>query len=350
MIKKLNKVRLTQTVSCAGCAGKLPPEFLHKAVSGIEWHTNKNVLHAMQQSEDCGVYQINEKEALIHTTDFFSPVVDDPYMFGQIAAANSLSDIYAMGGKPLSALNILCYDPAMGEDVLKEILRGASDKAKEADCPIIGGHSVKNDEIKFGLAVTGIAPIDSVLYNSKSNSGDVLILCKPLGTGILNTAVKRDDISSETMDLLINTMAQLNKTAGELAVKHGANAVTDVTGFSLMGHGMEMARSAELDFVIEFDKLPILPDVFEAIKKGFITGGSKNNRVYTDGFYKLGDSIDSDKQNLLFDPQTSGGLLIAIAENKAEAILNELKKSYPHAAIIGYTQKSSSQPGVINVI
>jgi selenide,water dikinase len=342
------EIRLTQTVSCAGCAGKIPPAFLQEAVSGIQWYENENVLHAMGHCEDCGVMKLDEKRALIHTTDFFSPVVDDPYTFGQIAAANALSDIYAMGGKPMSALNIVAYPVELGNHILHEILRGGADKAREAECPIVGGHSVKAPEMKYGLAVTGQIDIDNILYNSKAHPGDVLILTKALGTGILNTAVKRGDLDPETEKRLVQNMTQLNKEGGELAARFQASSVTDVTGFGLAGHGMEMVQGAGVSFEIYIQSLPVLPQVMESIDKGYLTGGAKNNRIYSEHIIRMDEKIPAPMHELIFDPQTSGGLLISISEDKAKALLKELNSFYSSATIIGKVKscETSAKPEI----
>jgi selenide,water dikinase len=345
-VLKMTDVRLTQLVSCAGCAGKIPPAFLSEAVSGIDWYSNENVLAAFAKCEDCGVYKIDEENALIHTTDFFSPVVDDPFIFGQIAAANALSDIYAMGGRPLSALNIVAYTVELGPEILHKILQGGESKAREAGCPIIGGHSVRAPEMKYGLAITGIVPIKNLKLNSMVQENDVLILTKPLGTGILNTAVKQDDLPLEQQQELIETMCRLNREAGDIAVKYQASAMTDVTGFGLLGHGLEMAQGSGVDFHISAGQLPVLPGVNAAIDKGYLTGGGKNNRLHVEGRVKLAASLSRQQKQLLFDPQTSGGLLIAVNPTRAGAICAELKQHYPYTVIIGEARPAENRDKV----
>ncbi|PCJ20708.1 MAG: selenide, water dikinase SelD [Candidatus Cloacimonadota bacterium] len=346
----MKDIKLTQVVNCAGCAGKLPPKFLSDAVHGIDWYSNQNVIQAMENNEDAGVFKINETESLIQTTDFFTPVVDDPFTYGQIAAANALSDIYAMGAKPLSALNLVCYSEDLGPEILKEILRGGNDKAKEADCPILGGHSVKAPELKYGMAITGIAQTNKIKYNSGAKVGDILILTKALGTGILNTAIKRSQLSPSTMKTLIESMAGLNKKAAEIMIKYDTNASTDVTGFSLVGHGMEMAKSSNTDLLIDTSTLPVLPDVLQAIKDGFVTGGDKNNRIYTDGHYQVSDNVSSQMQNICFDPQTSGGLLLSVSKKDAQNLLKELQDVCQFVKIIGEVTESKNNQNLVHLV
>ncbi|MCO4781835.1 MAG: selenide, water dikinase SelD [Candidatus Cloacimonetes bacterium] len=345
----MSQVKLTQVVKCAGCAGKLAPKYLSQAVHGIQWHTNENVIQAMENNEDAGVFKLNEQESLVQTTDFFTPVVDDPFIFGQIAAANALSDIYAMGATPMSALNLVCYSEELGPEILNEILRGGNDKAKEANCPILGGHSVKAPELKYGMAVTGIAKTANIKYNHGAKAGDILILTKALGTGILNTAIKRSNLSLSTMTALVESMAGLNKNAAEIMMKYKVNASTDVTGFSLIGHSMEMAKSSNVDLLIQSNELPVLPDVLNAIKEGHITGGDKNNRIYTEGHYKIGSKVSSATQNICFDPQTSGGLLLSVSKKDAATCLKELQGLCQHSKIIGEVLPSSNQQNMVHI-
>lgn len=329
------KVRLTQIVKCAGCAGKLAPAILSKAVHSVDWPTNENVLHGNQGNEDCGVYKISETEALVQTTDFFTPVVDDPFTFGQIAATNALSDIYAMGASPLSALNILCYPEDLDGDILSEILKGGAHQAKEANCPIVGGHSVNAPELKYGLAVTGKALIKEVVYNAGAREGDYLILTKPLGTGILNTAIKRGNLKESTFNALVTSMTTLNREAAILMQEFGIRGATDVTGFSLMGHGMEMARASKVNFEINSRELPLLPEVLDAIREGHVTRGDKSNRIYTEGYAMVEEGVEDDLSKVAFDPQTSGGLLIAVDSSKLDAFLSKLQSVCPDARVIG---------------
>ena len=308
---------------------------LSQAVAGINWPTNGSVIHGNQGNEDCGVYKLDETNSLILTTDFFTPVVDDPFLFGQVAAANALSDIYAMGGKPLSALNLVCYPEEAGSEILHEILKGGASKAEEAGCPILGGHSVNAPELKYGLAITGIAPTKKITYNGGAKAGDQLILTKALGTGILNTAIKRGELSDSTYQALVHSMASLNAKAAEIMMEFGANGATDVTGFSLMGHGMEMARASGVNLRIDSRTLPQLPDVMQAIEEGHVTRGNRTNREYTEGHVELSPEVSENLGILAFDPQTSGGLLISIPSERAADFLKEVQKVAPDSSLIG---------------
>ena len=340
------KVKLTQLVKCAGCAGKLKPSLLDTALSGVQWPDNEHVIHKMGGHEDCGVYRLDDTNALVHTTDFFTPVVDDPYIFGQIAAANALSDIYAMGGTALSALNIVCYPEDLGPKILHEILAGGASKAKEADCPILGGHSVNAPELKYGLAVTGKAPINKIFYNRGAKPGDVLILTKPLGTGILNTAVKRGKLGPGVYEELVGSMTRLNRYAGEILHEFPVHAVTDITGFSLIGHAMEMSRSSGVDLEVDCSKLPLLPGLTEAIEAGHVTRGDVSNREYAHGYFELAPSVSQMAAKILFDPQTSGGLLIAVDESGVSQLLKRLDEHYPHCSIIGFCKEAKGNEKV----
>ena len=330
----MKDIKLTQVVKCAGCAAKLPPAFLSEAVKGIDWPSNKNVIQDMSGNEDSGVFALNDTEALVQTTDFFTPVVDDPYLFGQIAVTNALSDIYAMGATPLSALNLVCYPEDLGVEILHEILRGGASKASEANCPIIGGHSVSAPELKYGVAVTGKSLIEEIRYNSGARSGDLVILTKALGTGILNTAIKRGEISQDNYIRLTQSMVQLNDHAGALLKEYDVGGVTDVTGFSLMGHGMELAKASRVKLKIYASQLPILAGAIEAVEQGHITRGDKSNRTYTEGFTTIG-RVNTMIQHICYDPQTSGGLLITVKPSDAQKLLSDLQNFYPQASLIG---------------
>ena len=295
---------------------------------------DENLIVGIETSDDAAVYKINDDVATIQTLDFFTPVVDDPYMFGQIAAANSLSDVYAMGGKPVVALNIVCFPNCLNIDILGEILKGGADKVIEAGAVIIGGHTVSDDEPKYGLSVTGLVHPDKVLKNYGSKVGDVLILTKPIGTGILNTAIKAQMSSKEHYDEAVKVMSTLNKYSGEIIVNHNITACTDVTGFSLMGHGYEMASASNVTFKIFKDKLPIIDGTNEYAKMGLVPAGSYNNRAYLDGKYKLID-VDEVVEDILFDPQTSGGLLVSIPKEESKQLIDELNKLELKSSIIG---------------
>ncbi|GAA0115752.1 selenide, water dikinase SelD [Clostridium senegalense] len=295
---------------------------------------NENLIVGIETSDDAAVYKINDDIATIQTLDFFTPVVDDPYIFGQIAAANSLSDVYAMGGKPTVAMNIVCFPNCLNIDVLGEILKGGADKVIEAGAVIIGGHSVADDEPKYGLSVMGLVHPEKILKNYGSKVGDILILTKPLGTGILTTAIKAEMASKDAYNEGVKVMSTLNKYAGEIITKYNITACTDVTGFSLMGHGYEMASASEVTFKIFKDKLPIINSVEEYAKMGLVPAGTYNNRNYLNGKYEL-NNVDDFICDILFDPQTSGGLLISIPKEEGIILFEELEKLDLKTSIIG---------------
>ncbi len=294
-----------------------------------------------ETADDAGVYKLTDEIALIQTVDYFTPVVDDPYMFGQIAAANALSDVYAMGGKPTTVLNIVGYPvKKLGPDILAEIMRGAADKVKESGAVTIGGHSVDDQEPKFGLSVTGIAHPEQIWKNVGAIPGDVLVLTKPIGVGILTTGIKRSAVSPEQEKQVIETMALLNKSAAEALAPFHPHAVTDVTGFGLLGHGSEMARGGvTLEFSLS--RIPVIEGSLELAAKGIVPGGSKSNHKWLENDVEYVD-IAPEEQLLLCDSITSGGLLVALSEEEADAYVSELKKQgLEHSAIVGkVTEKS----------
>lgn len=331
-----NKVRLTQMVTSAGCAAKLFPHLLADTLKGIDWHSNSNVIVGFDGSDDAGVYKISDEFALIHTTDFFTPVVDDPYTFGKIAAANSLSDVYAMGGKPLSALNIVAFPQKEDLQILKDILRGGNDKAREAECVIVGGHTVDITNIIYGLAVTGTINPKDLKANNSAKPGDILILTKGLGTGLLNNCVKYNELDGNIYNKLISSMTRLNFGASNAMLKFNANACTDITGFGLAGHSMQLAKASGVVLNFTVNKLPVLDGAYEAIKKKMLTRGDKSNRIYTEGFAINKGNVNSETEHLLYDPQTSGGLLISVPEKFSKELLEYLKNNGDDiSAIVG---------------
>ncbi|MFZ1320870.1 MAG: selenide, water dikinase SelD, partial [Ignavibacteria bacterium] len=275
------KVRLTQMVTTAGCAAKIFPDILSNTLKEITWETNENVLVGFEGKDDAGVYKISEDTALIQTTDFFTPVVDDPYTFGQIAAANALSDVYAMGGEPICALNILAFPQKEDLNILKEILRGGADKVKESGAVIIGGHSIDITNIVYGLAVTGKINPNEIKGNDSAKPGDVLILTKALGTGILNNVIKFAQLDEKIYQQLVSSMTRLNKDAAECMKLCHSNGCTDITGFGLAGHSMQMAIASKAVLRFFVDQLPVLPGVEHAIGEKLLTRGDKSNRDYT---------------------------------------------------------------------
>lgn len=339
---KENPVRLTQMVSSSGCASKIFPFLLSDALNGINWYNNDRVMIEFSGFDDAGVYLLNDNQALIQTTDFFTPVVDDPYIFGQIAAANALSDVYAMGGTPISALNIVCFPQEEDLKILKEILRGGSDKAGEAKCPILGGHSIDIKNIVYGLAVTGTAEPDILKGNNTAQEGDSLILTKSLGTGLLNNAVKYNNPPKEYYDELIESMSRLNKNSSECMIKYQANACTDITGFGLAGHAYQMAKASKVVFHININDLPVLKGAFWAIDEKLLTRGDKSNRKYTENYVFQIGKINQIKEHLIYDPQTSGGLLISVPEKFSGDLIKELHDiGEIHSRIVGYVESPS---------
>jgi selenide,water dikinase len=306
-------IQLTHHARFGGCAGKIGPDELSSVLCGIDISEDSNVIAGLKGFEDAGVYRISDDLALVQTVDFFTPVVNDPHWFGRIAAANALSDIYAMGARPITALNIVCFSPKKFDiTVLREILRGGIDKLRESGTNLLGGHSVDDEEIKYGLSVTGLVHPERIVRNEGAQPGDLLILTKPLGTGILITAMKGDLVSQETERHLISVMATLNRRASEVMLSVNAHAATDVTGFGLAGHLKEMIKES-LGVDVYADKLPYFPEAEELSAKGFLPSGFYKNRDFYASFVEAG--IGGFPLDLIFDPQSSGGLLIALAEN-----------------------------------
>lgn len=295
-----------------------------------------NLLVGFSTSDDAGVYKITDDIAMIQTLDYFTPVVDDPYMFGQIAAANALSDVYAMGGTPKTALNIVGFPiKALGPEILHSILSGAMDKVKEAGAVIVGGHSIDDQEPKFGLSVTGFAHPNHIWKNTGARPGDALVLTKPIGVGIITTAIKRGKATDEQITLVTETMASLNKNAAETLKDYGPNAVTDVTGFGLLGHASEIACGSGVSLHIDLKKVPVLLGTFELAEAGVVPGGSKSNHQWLENEVCYDDSVSFHEQLVLCDAITSGGLLVSMPETEAEQYVSKLKENNVHAAIIG---------------
>lgn len=302
-----------------------------------------NVLVGLETSDDAAVYRLTDELAVIQTLDFFTPVVDDPYRFGQVAAANSLSDVYAMGGKPVLALNIVCFPNCLDPAVLGEILRGGADKIKEAGAVLLGGHSVEDNEPKYGLSVMGTVHPSAVLANCGARPGDVLVLTKPLGTGIINTALKAELISPEEEDAVYASMSELNAFAAEVMIPLKPNACTDITGFGLLGHALEMARGSEVTIELEADALPVLPGAVGYAEMGIVPGGAYRNADYAEGQVLWQPEVSTAMRDVIADPQTSGGLLIALPAERADALLAGLAKGMrtPYALIGRVVERGS---------
>ena len=329
-------VKLTKLASCAGCGAKVGAGTLVKMLDGFRTHTDPRLIVGYDKSDDASVYVVSDDTAIVQTTDFFPPIVDDPFLYGQIAATNALSDVYAMGGEPKLALNIMCLADSMDDKTVREILRGGYDKAYEAGAIITGGHTIRGAEPIYGLAVTGFVHPKRVLTNSGARPGDVLILTKPLGVGILTTAAKADLVKPETMHAIYKQMATLNKTARDIMLRFTVHSCTDVTGFSLMGHSFEMAQGSGMSLHIDSLSVPFYMEALEFADMGFIPAGAYRNRTYAEGGVLKKCEIPRALEDIFFDPQTSGGLLIAVAEKDAKDCLAALQAEIPNAAQIGY--------------
>jgi selenide,water dikinase len=296
-----------------------------------------NVLVGFDKSDDAGVYKISDDLALVQTVDFFTPVVDDPFTFGQIAATNSLSDVYAMGGTPISALAIVCFPEKGDIEVLGQILAGGLSKMVEARCTVIGGHSVRDPEIKFGYAVTGTINPKRVLANAGAYPGDVLILTKPLGTGVISTAIKRGQAKPRWIEAATRAMTTLNSTAAAIATNGNfkVHAATDITGFGLIGHLREVAAGSEVSIRVHADKVPVLEGAMECIQAGYIPGGLKANREFAECAVAYGPNVTEERKTILYDPQTAGGLLLSVAPEDSVQLVAGLNASGVAAVIIG---------------
>lgn len=308
---------------------------------------DENVIVGIGTGDDAGVYRISESVALIQTVDYITPIVDDPYTFGRIAACNSLSDVYAMGGSPITALNIVCFPTGkFSLDILGEILKGGLAAIDESGARLLGGHSVDDPELKYGLSVTGIVHPDRVVRNDTPRDGDALVLTKPLGTGIIATAVKAGSVGGEIVAPFVQSMSSLNRKAAELMMSLGAHACTDITGFGLLGHAREMLGGNRLELVIDAGSVPVLPGAREAAAGGFIPGGMYRNRDYAGGLCEFASTVDQVTRDLLFDPQTSGGLLIALEERSAAALADGLRAAGVEAAAVIGRVRGSTKPGI----
>jgi|WetSurMetagenome_2_1015567.scaffolds.fasta_scaffold67601_3 selenide, water dikinase len=308
-----------------------------KALCGLDLPEHPDLLVGLKTSDDAGVYRLRDDLAIIQTVDFFTPVVDDPYAFGQIAATNAMSDVYAMGGRPLTSMNIICFPvKTMDISVLQEILRGGLDKIKEAGALLVGGHSVEDDELKYGLSVTGIIHPDDVLTNKGARAGDLLVITKPLGLGIVNTAIKGNMADTGLIKKAVGIMSTLNSSPVEEFKNFHISACTDITGFGLLGHACEMIDGLELGIKLYPDKIPVIPEAIDLARMGLIPAGTYRNRDFRKESLIGFDKLDKVLADILFDPQTSGGLLAAVPGDHAEAFVARLRdKGIEAAAIIG---------------
>lgn len=304
----------------------------------------------IETSDDAGIYQLTDEIALVHTVDFFTPIVDDPFIFGQIAAANALSDVYAMGGTPLTAMNLVAFPiHTLPSTILKEILRGGLSKMQEARVALVGGHSIEDKEIKYGLAVTGIVNPRRYLTNARAKAGDQLVLTKPLGTGIIATALKAEMASGEAVHKMVESMITLNRKASELMKVYEAHACTDITGFGLIGHALEMAKASQIQMVIQSQNVPIFPEALEYARNGLIPGGAYSNRKYFSCHVEVDPRVPEILVDLFYDPQTSGGLLISLPPEKAQRLVEALRKEgVLQSSIIG--EVAEGPPGRIQIL
>jgi selenide,water dikinase len=317
-----------------------------------ELHIRKDpkVLVGLDTSDDAGVYQLNDEVALVQTADFFTPIVDDPFTFGQVAVANALSDVYAMGGRPLTALNLVAFPiKSLSPSILKEILQGGLSKLDEAEVALVGGHTVEDPEVKYGLAVTGVVHPNKILTNANAKPGDRLVLTKRLGTGIIATALKAGMASEASVKKMVESMVALNRMASERMQALGAHACTDITGFSLIGHALEMAMASRVGIVIHSKSIPIFPEALDYAKKGLVTGGGHSNRQFFSCRVEADAHALGPLDDVLYDPQTSGGLFVSLARSNAENLVEALKKEEQMDAwIVGDVVEDP--PGKIQIV
>ncbi|MBI5506884.1 MAG: selenide, water dikinase SelD [Deltaproteobacteria bacterium] len=331
------EIRLTAEVAAGGCACKLGPGDLREVLAKLPVPIDPNILVGTENADDAAVYRLSASLALVSTLDFFTPMVDDPYAFGQVAATNALSDVYAMGGRPVVALSIVAFPSGkLPMSVLLRILEGASERVKAAGAVIIGGHSVMDNELKYGLAVTGTVHPDRIVRNGGAKAGDDLILTKPLGTGIIASGIKRRVAHADEQAFAIASMTTLNDIAGGLLHRFGARACTDVTGFGLAGHGNEMAEASDsIRLEIDAGQLPLLPGTARLAEDGYVTGGSRRNREWLGRRLRLSKSLAPALSEAVLDPQTSGGLLIAVPTSRSTAFMETLHAKGLRPALIG---------------
>ena len=327
-----HEVKLTKLAKCAGCGAKVGAGVLAQLLDGIRVHEDPNLLVGFDKSDDASVYKVSDDLALVQTVDFFPPIADDPYLFGQIAATN------AMGGEPKLCLNIMAIPESMPKEAVHQLLRGGYDKVYEAGALITGGHSILDEEPKYGLAVTGFVHPDKILTNSGARPGDVLLLTKPLGIGVLTTAAKADMASPAAVALAQQLMTTLNKSARDAMVQYRVHACTDVTGFGLLGHACEMAQGSGVELELRVEDIDLIPEAVELARMGILPAGMYRNRAFAEGEVDAGVT-ELCKQDLLYDPQTAGGLLMAVDPADADALLAELRRCVPSAQRIGEVQE-----------
>lgn len=330
-------IKLTTMTTKGGCGCKIGPTDLASVMRDLPpKETDPNVLVGLDTGDDAGVYKLNKDTAIVQTTDFFTPIVNDPYDFGQVAVANAVSDVYAMGGTPITALNIVAFPISiLDKDILSEILRGAGDKKKEAGISLVGGHSIDDPEPKFGLAVTGTIHPDNVWTNTGAQPGDKLILTKPIGVGIMSSSIKNNLLNDDEIKQVTDVMTTLNKTASETLHDYHVHASTDVTGFGLLGHASEMAAGSDVGLTIDAASVPVLPRAKELAQQGSVPGGTKNNHEHLLDTVTYPDDMDEISQFILCDAVTSGGLLVSVPADEADQVMSSLKEKGVQAAQIG---------------
>jgi selenide, water dikinase len=342
-------VRLTHLSHGAGCACKIGPADLQAIVSGLPRSGDPNLLVGFETSDDAGVYRLSDQLALVQSVDFFTPIVDDPYDFGRIAATNALSDIYAMGARPITALSLIAFSlERLGGEILAAILRGGADVASKAGVAVIGGHSIDDPEPKYGMSVTGVAHPEQIVRNSTAGAGDVLFLTKPIGGGVVTTAAKRGNAPAEVIELCTEVMTTLNQRAAEAALAVGPTAMTDVTGFGLLGHLRELAEGSGLSARVDAASVPVIEGAVELLAAGdAVPGGSRRNRDFVEPFTSFDPTVPEDRRALLFDAMTSGGLLVAVSRSRAVDMEAALVAAAPDSQRIG--ELTEGEPGNIAV-
>ena len=339
-------IRLTQQVKAGGCASKLAPGALSAVLGALPRQAHENLLVGFETADDAGVYRLSAEQALVQTVDFFTPMIDDPYTYGRIAATNALSDVYAMGGRAITALSLVCFPQDGDMAVLEQIMRGGLSVMEEAGCIVLGGHSVRDNEIKFGYAVTGLVHPDRVFRNTGARPGDVLVFTKALGTGVITTALKQGKAAPEWVAGAIASMVTSNRVAAEIASRDGSgvHAITDVTGFGLMGHGRELAFGSQVRLNVNAGAVQVLPGAMEAIELGCIPAGLLSNREYAGCVVEEADGAEvrNGRRVILYDPQTAGGLLISVEASKAAALVSDLQAAgYGAARVIGSVEEGT---------
>jgi selenide,water dikinase len=310
---------------------KLAPGDLAQVLSKLPKQNNENVIVGFETSDDAGVFRLNDETALVQTVDFFTPVADEPEIYGRIAAINSLNDVYAMGGMPLTALSLVCYPQKGDWEILGQILLGGQKMMNAENVVVLGGHSIDDQEMKFGYSVTGIVDPKKVIKNSGAKAGDILVLTKPIGTGVISTGIKFEKAGERAKEAALKTMTTSAREASKQMQEVGVNACTDITGFGLLGHAFEMAKASNVTLKIESKEVPLLPDVLDLIEQKMLTRGDRNNRIYVGETVRIDERVSREMQSALFDPQTAGGLLISLEEEKAESLIKNLE----NAVVIG---------------